>query len=260
MIALWLGLCSSSAFGDTPPPQVELRLVSDVASASPGSQIQLLAEFDVPPGWHIYWLNPGDSGEATQLELLSDSLTMTGSLRWSGPDERMVLEGDVVNLAYTRQAAVMAEMTVSSSVVGQARVEARARYLICRHLCAPGHASAALVLPIESRSHPSPWSARIAQWTERMPRPLPDELRWEWDDEGASLRVPGAVQLELFPSEDLELALQDQTVSSAPELDGMRLDLSLPGGGAWAGSVLRISYADGRRVDYNLDLFAPLGR
>jgi hypothetical protein len=260
MIALWLGLCSSLAFGDTPPPQVELRLVSDVVSASPGSQVQLLAELDVPPGWHIYWLNPGDSGEATQLELLSDSLSSTGAIRWSGPDERLILEGDVVNLAYTHQAAGLAQMVVSASAAGQARVEARARYLICRHLCAPGQASAELVLPIESRSHPSPWSARIAQWIERMPRPLPDELRWEWRDEGASLLVPGAVHLDLFPSEELETVLRELSVSSVPEFDGMRLDLSLPGGGAWAGSVLRISYADGRRVDYNLDLFAPLGR
>jgi hypothetical protein len=41
----------------------KLRLVSNAVTLEPGRQLDLGLLFDLGPHWHIYWSNPGDSGE-----------------------------------------------------------------------------------------------------------------------------------------------------------------------------------------------------
>ena len=50
---------------------VKARLVSEVASVGPGQACLVALELDIRDGWHTYWRNPGDSGEADQAGLAS---------------------------------------------------------------------------------------------------------------------------------------------------------------------------------------------
>ena len=259
MMVLLLGLCIPVLHADEPPP-VELRLVSDVARASPGSRVHVLAELEIPQGWHIYWLNPGDSGEATRIELHTDPQLEPGIPQWSAPEERLVLDGGVVNLAYTHQAAALYALDFPNHVSRDIDVQVQVDYLICRHLCAPGSVGAELELPVRSWTRRSRSAARIKSWQERMPRPLPSDLAWVWGPEGVSIRVPDAVQVELFPSEAMEAALRSQELRM--DASGVVLELATEPGleGAWDGSVLRITYTDDRSVDYNIDIPLPSER
>src|SRR5260370_8572949 len=44
------------------------RLVSEVSAIGPGQSFWVALEFDIRDGWHTYWRNPGDSGQATTLK------------------------------------------------------------------------------------------------------------------------------------------------------------------------------------------------
>ena len=46
---------------------VKARLVSEADSIAPGQSIWVALELDIRDGWHTYWRNPGDSGQATQI-------------------------------------------------------------------------------------------------------------------------------------------------------------------------------------------------
>ena len=100
---LALLLSSSGRADDTPPPPVDLEVYIDVAATVPGEEIRLLAQVDIPKDWHIYWENPGNSGTPTQIEIHSKTDLQPSVPRWSAPEERLVLPGDVVNFAYTHQ-------------------------------------------------------------------------------------------------------------------------------------------------------------
>ena len=46
---------------------VKARLFSEQESIAPGQSIWVALELDIRDGWHTYWRNPGDSGQATQI-------------------------------------------------------------------------------------------------------------------------------------------------------------------------------------------------
>src|SRR5262245_56125414 len=48
-------------------PHVQVALVADTTSMQPGSDLHVGLRFAPERGWHVYWRNPGDSGEAPRL-------------------------------------------------------------------------------------------------------------------------------------------------------------------------------------------------
>src|SRR3981189_300126 len=46
---------------------VKARLVSEVTATGPGEVFWVALELEIRDGWHTYWRNPGDSGQATSL-------------------------------------------------------------------------------------------------------------------------------------------------------------------------------------------------
>ena len=46
---------------------VKARLISEVDAIAPGQSVWVALELDIRDGWHTYWRNPGDSGQATEL-------------------------------------------------------------------------------------------------------------------------------------------------------------------------------------------------
>src|SRR5258706_14194180 len=47
---------------------VKAHLVSEVSAIAPGQSFWVALEFNIRDGWHTYWRNPGDSGQATTLK------------------------------------------------------------------------------------------------------------------------------------------------------------------------------------------------
>ncbi len=238
------------------PPPVQLRVYADQAATAPGASPHLLALLDVPDSWHIYWQNPGDSGQATRLEIHSELELKPSSPRWTAPEERLVLDGGVINLAYTHQAAALVQLQIPDSAQGVLNIGVEAHYLICREACVAGKASATLTLPIEERAHPSPRAALIADWDARMPGPLPEGTRWSWRGDELILQIPAAVSGTLFPSEELEAVMMAHSWREEDSTVVLDLALRSESPRPLLGSVLRVSYTDGTTVDHILDITA----
>src|SRR5260370_33056519 len=47
---------------------VKAHLVSEVSAIAPGQSFWVALEFNIRDGWHTYWRNAGDSGQATTLK------------------------------------------------------------------------------------------------------------------------------------------------------------------------------------------------
>lgn len=47
---------------------VTAQLIAERSSVEPGASIWMLLHFKLRDGWHTYWRNPGDSGEATRID------------------------------------------------------------------------------------------------------------------------------------------------------------------------------------------------
>src|SRR5579864_3388234 len=65
-LALWCFLAGApfnSELHERQSPHARVELLSRQATLHPGSALQLGIHFILEPGWHIYWINPGDSGQ-----------------------------------------------------------------------------------------------------------------------------------------------------------------------------------------------------
>ena len=114
-----------------------MEVVADQLATSPGADIQLLAMLNVPKGWHIYWQNPGDSGQATQISIQSNQSIETQSPQWTAPEEALELEGGVINYAYTHQAGAIITVHTKEQAQGLLNLQLVADYLICKHAAFP---------------------------------------------------------------------------------------------------------------------------
>src|SRR3981189_3386673 len=47
---------------------VKAHLVSEVSAVAPGQSFWVALDLNIRDGWHTYWRNPGDSGQATTLK------------------------------------------------------------------------------------------------------------------------------------------------------------------------------------------------
>jgi DsbC/DsbD-like thiol-disulfide interchange protein len=209
-LALLAGQCAAPEGGaQVAEPQVGLHLVADVAAPGPGAEFQLVALFDIPEGWHIYWENSGDSGLPTRVEVEGPAGSWIGDPIFPGP-LRILAPGGIENFGYEGEAAVFVPVRAPLEPVAGDRLEfrLRAEWLLCREICFLQTGAARLVLGRGGGSAPlAPEITRtLARWREQLPRPTAelDGLKVEWNAEGPRwrlrLEVPGASELEYFPS------------------------------------------------------------
>jgi DsbC/DsbD-like thiol-disulfide interchange protein len=146
-----------------------VSMVADVSAIQPGVPFTVGFTFDIDPGWHIYWKNPGDSGLATDVKLKLPSGFSAGELLFPIP-KQLQLPGDIINYAYEKQVMLMIRVTPPKDLpAGQSvSLSAKASWLVCHEDCVPGSGEVSLDLPVG----PAATAANVElfkQWTDQLP-------------------------------------------------------------------------------------------
>ena len=101
ILALLTG--SPGALAAAPPPPIEPRvrvdLVSEARSVAPGTTFWVGVRQRIHPGWHTYWVNPGDSGEPMTIEWQLPPGLSAGPVAWPHPHRIPV--GPAMSFGYT---------------------------------------------------------------------------------------------------------------------------------------------------------------
>jgi thiol:disulfide interchange protein DsbD len=154
-------------------PHVRVELIADRARPVHGMRLGL--KFDLDKDWHIYWLNPGDSGgPPVAAWTLPPGMTATG-FEWPAP-ERIDI-GGLVNYGYHDSVVLPAVMAVAADAripAGMA-VKTSVRWMACATLCVPGKADLVLQFPLSASEQASldEWNAAIDAARRRVPTPAP---------------------------------------------------------------------------------------
>ena len=103
--------------------------------------------FDIRDGWHTYWRNPGDSGQATRLAWTLPPGFRAGPIEWTAPHRFRLAQ--LVNFGYAKRAVHLVQITAPASLSGRAplTLHAKANWLVCSNLCIPESAELELTLP-----------------------------------------------------------------------------------------------------------------
>ena len=134
------------------PPKVEVELVAPVEAVQPGQTVEIGLLQQIEPGWHTYWQNPGDSGQATSIEWRLPEGVTAGEILWPAPQRLPYF--DMVNYGYKDEVLLASEITVPESwPVGEpVLIQAIADWLVCADICIPETAELSLKLPTGNAS------------------------------------------------------------------------------------------------------------
>jgi thiol:disulfide interchange protein/DsbC/DsbD-like thiol-disulfide interchange protein len=123
-------------------PQLEARLL---VSNDPTRRIGVL--FDLAPGWHLYWRNPGETGFAPNLELEVDRHRV-GDLAWPAPRTFREADGLFTTYGYEKRVLLVAPIeAIEEGDASDVVARAHASVLVCRTQCVP--ASFTLSTPLD---------------------------------------------------------------------------------------------------------------
>jgi DsbC/DsbD-like thiol-disulfide interchange protein len=216
-----------------------LQLISEQQSIEPGHEFWIGLRFDLEKGWHIYWVNPGDSGEPPKVSWELPAGFRAGDLQWPAPHR--LDHPPLTDFGYEGEVLLLAPLYAPTHPParlagggGNTTLGADVKWLVCRDICIPAHQRVTLTLPIEPIKEGAPksdpkWRALFERTRARLPQPAPSNwkstvLAEEKDfvlsiDSGAS-----QAQATFFPLEPLQIEnAAPQRASAMPR--GIRLTL-----------------------------------
>jgi DsbC/DsbD-like thiol-disulfide interchange protein len=161
-------------------PHGTVDLIAESQWIAPGVETYFGLNFQLEKGWHIYWVNPGDSGQPPRVEWHVPAGLSAGELEWPAP--RRLGTSTIVDFGYDNAVMLLVELHTSSTIQANqaAQIGAELRLLVCREICIPGKAQVSLTLPIKSMP-PEPDARSSKLFTaarESLPRRAPAD--WEF--------------------------------------------------------------------------------
>jgi DsbC/DsbD-like thiol-disulfide interchange protein len=147
-----LAICSSRAqAAGTPIPHGTLELVAEKQWIAAGHPFNVALRFELEKGWHVYWVNPGDSGEPPGVMWELPAGIKAGAIEWPAP--RRLGTPTIVDYGYEDAVTLIIPMRADATLSSQnpAQISANVKVLVCREMCIPGKAQVSLALPVKSQ-------------------------------------------------------------------------------------------------------------
>jgi DsbC/DsbD-like thiol-disulfide interchange protein len=148
---------SLSAFNAGSPvvqnDQVRVELVAYAPEGvAPGKKLWAGLQIEHKQGWHSYWKNPGDSGQATRLVWKLPVGVEAGAIDWPAPKKFNVSR--LSNFGYDQTVLLPVPLTIGKNFV-QGRpddvleLKLTAYWLLCRTECVPQDGDFVLRIPVQ---------------------------------------------------------------------------------------------------------------
>jgi thiol:disulfide interchange protein DsbD len=226
-----IALCLTGAMSVPPPPDVEVAAIPEFASVAPGEVFQIALRLQIPRGYHISWINPGQTGLPTTIAWDVPDGFRIDETRWPFP-ERHETAG-LVSHIYRGVVVAFTRFTVDSSAA-RATVVLRAELTwgLCGRTCSYQQKTIDVSLAVGT-----PASGKSAAWktivssldllpvssTDLTVRGLAGGDGVRLDIAGSSLRMPIPETATFFP------ASSDLAVAVAVQASQHGITLRLPG-------------------------------
>jgi thiol:disulfide interchange protein/DsbC/DsbD-like thiol-disulfide interchange protein len=225
---LFLALLAAPLLAFAAPPQaatehVQARLVSSQATVAPGQRFTVALEQNIKAHWHTYWLNPGDSGQATTMEWAGAE---AGPIQWPTPAVQPI--GPLVNYGYEGRVALLVDLTVPADAQPGSRFKpaAEVRWLVCKDVCIPEQVSLGLDLPVAAAGQAGADAAQIDEWRRAIPKPAPFAVQLKAAAQGVSLSGPvGGVTKAYFFADTWGAVAHSAPQPLKADASGWTLDL-----------------------------------
>jgi DsbC/DsbD-like thiol-disulfide interchange protein len=219
--------------------------------------------FQLQPGWHTYWRNPGDSGVPPRFDFTKSDNVEAVTILWPAPTK--FPDGSGGNsLGYQKQ-VVLPLRIVAKSADKPVTLRAGINYAVCEKLCIPVEANAELAFTSVASTEDSALSAAL----DTVPKPAtigdPNPLTVRDVKRDGKIGVlvdvasPDASEVNLFvegPTPDWALPVPKLVENGPPGVKRFAFDLDgLPPGANPDGAALKLTLVGGERsYEFNVNL------
>jgi thiol:disulfide interchange protein DsbD len=121
---------------DTPDNIVHIQLIPEFSELSGGDTLKIAILQTIFPQWHTYWINPGDSGEATSIDWQMPEGFVATPIQYPVPHKIPI--GPLVNFGFEEQAILIQEIKIPENIPeGAITFTANVALLTCKDICIP---------------------------------------------------------------------------------------------------------------------------
>ena len=194
-------------------PHGTVDFVAENQWIAPGRQTYFGLNFQLEKGWHIYWVNPGDSGQPPRVEWHLPAGLSAGGIEWPAP--RRLGTSSIVDFGYDGAVMLLVPIRASSTLptIHAVQLGVDLRVLVCREICVPGKAQLLLKLPIKSLPpdvNAGSSKASFDAARKSLPRKLPRNWEFKVSDQKDSFVLTAKLgrktpRATFFPSEESQI-------------------------------------------------------
>ncbi|MCB2079634.1 MAG: thioredoxin family protein [Novosphingobium sp.] len=186
---LWqlLALCLLAGTAQAAPTNIKAELVAE-AAAKPGETVTLAIHMTPDPGWHGYWLNPGDAGFGMGLNWTLPSGATAGTPEYPVPHTLLI--SGLMNHVFEKDYAVLVPLTLPSDAKPGARlpITVRAEWLACTdEVCVPESATLDASIAVGASGTRDP---RFDAWRAALPAPLGTQAHFTTSGQTVRIAIP----------------------------------------------------------------------
>lgn len=263
-----LTMAVTPAFADSSEVRTEhvrATLVSERSRVAPNDSFWIGLRFEIVPGWHTYWRNPGDSGLAASIDWELPEGMVAGEIRWPVPDR--FATGHLMNYGYAEEVVLLTRIATWPPVGARDDVviAANARWLVCEAICImeEGRFETRLPAAVDAPLSDEESSALIGEYVRMLPEHAESVARFDATSTNIRLRIrlprgwpSGATDVWFYPE---EFGIIDHAAPQKVTSGDDELELTLTRGelkGENLGNlrgVLVLRFADGSARGLSLD-------
>jgi thiol:disulfide interchange protein/DsbC/DsbD-like thiol-disulfide interchange protein len=173
-LTLILGGATAGAAQIDSVQKVQAQLIAENGDVAPGGKVTIALEERIRPGWHTYWINPGEAGLPTEIHWNLPAGWRAGPIQWPYPKRLPV--GSLMNYGYENKVWLLTDIVAAPGPKpGVAVLKAHANWLVCKEVCIPEEADVSLPVTITTApSRPYPTiEEQFAAARSRLPSPSP---------------------------------------------------------------------------------------
>ena len=216
MPLLWSAAVSAELPGPGPfqQPHIEVELLSATHSVQPGETHWIGLRMEPDPGWHTYWINPGDSGLTTTFNWTLPPAVRVSEVMW--PIPKMLPIAHLMNYGYEGNHLLPMQLSVPADWDAPTlTLQLDTDWLVCEIDCVPGSASLSLTLPVAEASpqpisaHRDLFAAAMAAQPERLVAPA------RFSHEGGQLSV--LIESPELQDDDWQFFVEQVNIVDHPE-------------------------------------------
>ena len=173
------------------PQYVRASMEIETRSPAPGDIVTVAIVMDPKPGWHDYWVNPGDAGTPLELAWQLPAGMHAGPLRAPVPDTLIV--SGFMNHIYKSKHAFLVDLKIpDSAIVGQnLAIKVDARWSACSDLvCVPESATLSVPITVGAGSIGKSDRTGFDAWRSALPVPLDRKARYTIQGNRIDIAIP----------------------------------------------------------------------